>query len=138
MQENPEKQGLSLWFVALAAVFVICLITANIIAVKLLPAAVIFFPVSDIVGHMITEVYGSRQARRVIWLGFACNLRAVFLTVAFAGVRKSGYTSLTAFLNRVLSADQVRLQEQVAYTYDKDGSSATKRCIGTPTNASPR
>ena len=77
MQENPDKQGLSLWFVALAAVFVICLITANIIAVKLLPAAVIFFPVSDIVGHMITEVYGSRQARRVIWLGFGCNVLAV-------------------------------------------------------------
>jgi len=86
MQENPEKQGLSLWFVALAAVFVICLITA----VQLLPAAVIFFPVSDIVGHMITEVYGSRQVRRVIWLGFACNLRAVFPTVAFAGVMPAG------------------------------------------------
>ena len=80
-------------FLAVLALFIGCLIAANIIAVKLvivagllLPAAVIIFPVSYIVGDVITEVYGYRQARRVIWLGFACNLRAVFLTVAFAGV----------------------------------------------------
>ena len=67
-----------------AAVFVTCLITANIIAVKLisvfglvLPAAVIIFPVSYIVGDVLTEVYGYDQARRVIWLGFFCNLIAV-------------------------------------------------------------
>ena len=84
-REDFEKQGFSPWFVALVALFVTCLITANIIAVKLvsvagmlLPAAVIIFPVSYIVGDVITEVYGYRQARRVIWLGFACN----FLTVA--------------------------------------------------------
>jgi uncharacterized integral membrane protein (TIGR00697 family) len=65
-------------------VFVTCLITANIIAVKLisvagfiLPAAVIIFPISYIVGDVLTEVYGYRQARRVIWLGFFCNLIAV-------------------------------------------------------------
>ena len=27
--------------------------------------------------HVLTEVYGYRQARRVIWLGFLCNLIAV-------------------------------------------------------------
>jgi len=55
--------------------------TANIIAVKLirvygllLPAAIIIFPISYIVGDVLTEVYGYRQARRVIWLGFFCNL----------------------------------------------------------------
>jgi len=67
-----------------AAVFVTCLITANIMAVKLisvfglvLPAALIIFPVSYIVGDVLTEVYGYDQARRVIWLGFFCNLIAV-------------------------------------------------------------
>lgn len=68
----------------IAAVFVTCLITANIIAVKLivvaglvLPAAVIIFPVSYIIGDILTEVYGYAAARRVIWLGFGCNLLAV-------------------------------------------------------------
>jgi hypothetical protein len=42
-----------------------------------LPAAIIIFPVSYIIGDVLTEVYGYRQARRIIWLGFFCNLLAV-------------------------------------------------------------
>jgi queuosine precursor transporter len=72
------------WFVFVVAVFITCLITANIIAVKvirvfgfILPAAIIVFPLSYVFGDVLTEVYGYRQARRVIWLGFLCNLLAV-------------------------------------------------------------
>jgi uncharacterized integral membrane protein (TIGR00697 family) len=69
-----------------AALFITCLITANIIAVKLiavgsdivLPAAIIIFPLSYIIGDILTEVYGFAWARRVIWLGFLCNLIFVF------------------------------------------------------------
>jgi len=43
-----------------------------------LPAAVLLFPLSYILGDILTEVYGYRVARRVIWLGFACNLIFVF------------------------------------------------------------
>ncbi len=84
--------GPSHWFVAVVALFVTALITANIVAVKLidvggmvLPAAIIVFPVSYIIGDVLTEVYGFRQARRVIWLGFACNLLAV-VVIWLAGV----------------------------------------------------
>ena len=71
-------------FVAITALFVTCLITANIIIAKqiiigpmVLPAAIVIFPLSYIIGDVLTEVYGYRQARRVIWLGFLCNLVAV-------------------------------------------------------------
>jgi uncharacterized integral membrane protein (TIGR00697 family) len=74
----------SSWFVIIVALFVTCLITANITAVKLinlfgfiLPAAILIFPLSYIIGDVLTEVYGYGQARRVIWLGFFCN----FITV---------------------------------------------------------
>ena len=67
------------------ALFITCLITANVIAVKiislgpfLLPAAIFIFPLSYIIGDVLTEVYGYRLARRVIWLGFLCNLIFVF------------------------------------------------------------
>lgn len=76
--------------VIIAAIFVTCLIVANIIAVKPIslgvsllgqpvsvPAAIVIFPVSYIFGDILTEVYGYRLARRVIWLGFFCNLIAV-------------------------------------------------------------
>jgi hypothetical protein len=76
-------------FVIITAVFITCLITANIIAVKvisvgpvILPAAIIIFPLSYIFGDILTEVYGYRWARRVIWLGFICNL----LFVIFARI----------------------------------------------------
>lgn len=78
------RRGYSVWFLLVVAVFITCLITANIIAVKLitvfgqvLPAAIVIFPISYIFGDVLTEVYGYRQARKVIWLGFVCNLLAV-------------------------------------------------------------
>lgn len=83
-RERIPSQQHSTWFVAVAAVFITCLIVANVIAVKLVtifgltvPAAIIIFPISYICGDVLTEVYGLRRARQMIWLGFACNLLAV-------------------------------------------------------------
>jgi uncharacterized integral membrane protein (TIGR00697 family) len=66
------------------ALFVASLLTANIISVKLIeigpiivPAGVVIFPLSYILGDILTEVYGFRWARRAIWLGFLGNLVAV-------------------------------------------------------------
>lgn len=80
------------WFVVITTFFVTTLITANIIAVKLIdiaglimPAGVIIFPISYIFGDVLTEVYGYRRARFVIWLGFACNLLVV-LSILIAGL----------------------------------------------------
>lgn len=74
----------SRYYIIIAAVFITCLITANIAAVKLVsfsglivPAGILVFPLSYIFGDVLTEVYGYREARRVIWLGFSCNLLAV-------------------------------------------------------------
>ncbi len=79
-----EDVRYSSWFMIIVALFVTSLITANITAVKLvnlfgfiLPAAILIFPLSYIIGDVLTEVYGYGQARRVIWLGFFCN----FITV---------------------------------------------------------
>jgi hypothetical protein len=70
--------------VAVAAFFVTALVVSNIIAVKLVeisgqvfPAGLVIFPLSYLLGDVLTEVYGFRAARAVIWLGFACNLVAI-------------------------------------------------------------
>lgn len=81
-------------YVVITALFVTCLITANVIGGKMigfhlfnleisLPAAVVLFPFSYVFGDILTEVYGYRQARRVIWLGFLCNL--IFVIFAMIG-----------------------------------------------------
>ena len=105
-------------FVVIAAVFVTCLITANVIAVKvvslgplILPAAIFVFPLSYIFGDILTEVYGYHQARKIIWLGFVCNLVFVFfawvgqiLPAAPLWEGQEAYVSILGYTPRLLAA----------------------------------
>jgi queuosine precursor transporter len=115
---REKTKAYSQWFVLIVAIFITCLITANIIAVKLvdvfglvLPAAVIVFPLSYIVGDVLTEVYGYSRARQVIWLGFICNL-IVVLAIWIGGLLppagfwqgQSAYQQILGFTPRLLLA----------------------------------
>ena len=108
----------SFWFVVIATLFVTCLLTANIIAVKLIllmgflvPAGIIVFPLSYLFGDVLTEVYGYGAARRVIWLGFACNLLAV-IAILLGGLApaapfwhdQAAYQTILGFTPRLLLA----------------------------------
>jgi uncharacterized integral membrane protein (TIGR00697 family) len=71
-------------FVTIAAFYVTTLVVSNIIAVKLaevggrvFDAGNILFPLAYMLADVLTEVYGFRAMRRVILLGFACNVLAV-------------------------------------------------------------
>jgi queuosine precursor transporter len=113
-----EDQRFSAYFVAVAAVFVTCLVVYNIIAVKLisvggfiLPAAIAIFPISYLLADVLTEVYGFRAARRVIWLGFFCNLLAVAaiyvggaLPAAVFWPNQPAYDSILGATPRILGA----------------------------------
>lgn len=92
---NGEFSGL---FLTIACLFVSCLLISNIIAGKLimvhglvLPAAVILFPVTYIFGDVMTEVYGFRRARLVIWIGFACNLLMALVFLAAIALPSPGF-----------------------------------------------
>ena len=105
-------------FVILTALFVTCLITANVIAVKvvsfgfvIVPAAIFVFPLSYIFGDVLTEVYGYRLARSVIWLGFAANL--IFVAFAWLGQElppapfwdaQTAYVRILGYAPRLLGA----------------------------------
>lgn len=108
----------SQWFVIVTVIFVTCLIIANIIAVKLinvfdrtLPAAIVIFPISYICGDVLTEVYGYSRARKVIWLGFFCNLIAVMaiwagqiLPAASFWEGQKAYENILGYTPRLLGA----------------------------------
>ena len=112
---EPRVTGL---FLVLAALFVTLLVTSNIIAVKLidvygriLPAAIVLFPMTYILGDIFTEVYGFRFARRVIWLGFLCNAVAVvgfwvggILPAAGFWEGQDAYDSILGYTPRLLMA----------------------------------
>jgi len=87
-------------FVVVAAFFVTALVVSNIIAVKLVeisgqvfPAGLVIFPLSYLLGDVLTEVYGFRAARAVIWLGFACNLVALGAIQAAIHLPAAGFWS---------------------------------------------
>ena len=74
-----SKPHFSTRFLVMAVVLVVCLITSNFFVPRLwqvgrlplqLSGAVLLFPVSYILNDCITEVYGYRKARLVIWLAF--------------------------------------------------------------------
>jgi hypothetical protein len=121
LQASNTQLKYSHWFIIVVALFVTCLITANIIAVKfisvfglVLPSAIIIFPISYILGDVLTEVYGYRQARRVIWLGFSCNLIlvvAVWLGQLLPGASfwdgQAAYERILGYTPRILAASFV-------------------------------
>jgi uncharacterized integral membrane protein (TIGR00697 family) len=114
----PAATHISSRFLVIAVAFVTCLIVSNITAVKLitvsgfiLPGAIVIFPITYIIGDVLTEVYGYAKARRVIWLGFAANLFAV-ATFALVGVlpaagfwgAQEAYDTILGATPRILAA----------------------------------
>lgn len=90
--KTSHKGVLTIPFMLLSVLFVVCLIVSNLIEIKTieigwltLTAGVVVFPVSYIINDCVVEVYGFRKARLMIWVGFAMSLlTAVFLNLAIA------------------------------------------------------
>lgn len=92
-RENASASGLHFRYYDLVmAAFVTILLLSNLIGAAkpsyiVLPngeqwsfgAGVLFFPVSYIIGDVLTEVYGYARARRVIWTGFAALAFMAFM-----------------------------------------------------------
>jgi uncharacterized integral membrane protein (TIGR00697 family) len=96
--EHLEARALAgrplLYFDYVMAAFVTILLLSNVIgagkvAVVNLPgigawpfgAGILFFPVSYVIGDVLTEVYGYARARRCIWAGFAAMLFMAFMSL---------------------------------------------------------
>ncbi len=93
------------------AAFVAILLLSNVIgagkvAVVTLPligpwpfgAGILFFPVSYVIGDILTEVYGYARARRVIWAGFAATVFMAFMAwVVVALPPAPSWTNQTAY-----------------------------------------
>ncbi len=88
--EHPSKnrRGDELPLIVVTALFVTLYLTSNIMAVKVIglmnlfyfDAGTITFPLTYMLGAVITEIWGYRIARRTIFMTFVCNLILVFFT----------------------------------------------------------
>lgn len=76
------------YFTLITGLFVAVLLISNIASSKIVAlgpwtfdGGTILFPISYIFGDVLTEVYGYRKSRQVIWIGFGC---ALLMTVVLA------------------------------------------------------
>lgn len=76
------------------AAFVAILLCSNIIGAAKISqiggftfgAGVLFFPLSYVLGDVLTEVYGYARARKVVWAGFAALAFASFMSYAIVAM----------------------------------------------------
>jgi uncharacterized integral membrane protein (TIGR00697 family) len=107
----------------LATLFVTCLITANIITVKLIsvwgwtvPAGIIAYPLTFLFTDVITELYGRKTASRVVWLGFGASILMVILVVG-GGLLKpaSFWEGQAAYESTLGMVPRIVLASMIAY-----------------------
>ncbi|OYX65319.1 MAG: hypothetical protein B7Y88_09060 [Sphingomonadales bacterium 32-64-17] len=108
---NRQTAGGFRYYPYVMAAFVAILLLSNIIGASkpsylTLPggsqwafgAGVLFFPISYIIGDVLTEVYGYANARRVIWTGFAAlAFMAVMAAVVVALPPAQGWPGQEAY-----------------------------------------
>lgn len=82
VSENPLKNRKLPPLVIIVALLVTFYLAANVMAVKLIEvfgvtifdAGTVVFPLTYMLGDVLTEIWGYSTAKRVIWLTFACEV----------------------------------------------------------------
>ena len=90
VSENPLKnrRESTMPLMAVTALFVTLYLVSNIMAVKVISiagwfyfdAGTITFPFAYMLGDVLTEIWGYRTAKKIIWLTFVCNVVMVICT----------------------------------------------------------
>lgn len=80
------KEKVSISFLLLAITFCVCLIAANLLGIKIIQignfavsAGLLVFPISYIINDCLTEVWGFKKARIVIFTAFLMNIFIVLI-----------------------------------------------------------
>lgn len=125
VSENPVKNRNDSFssLVIISGLLITLYLTSNIMAVKLISvfgmtwfdAGTITFPFAYMLGDVLTEVWGFRTAKKVIWLTFFCNILLVLAT--FLGVFlpypeymsdiANAYATIFAYVPRIVLASLV-------------------------------
>jgi len=107
VQKNRDVESRSGDFnplVVITALMVTTYLSANVMAVKVMDvfgtamfdAGTLIFPFAYMLGDVLTEIWGFRTARKVIFLCFACNLILMGATALATLVPSPGYLAETA------------------------------------------
>jgi len=111
------------YFNVISGLFVAVLLISNIVSTKIVDlkwftfdGGTLLFPLSYIFGDILTEVYGYRRTRQVIWLGF---FSALLLSLAVIIVGRlpaaSGWDNQAAYDKILGLAPRIVLASLIAY-----------------------
>lgn len=106
VSENPFKNRTdgNTPLIVVTALFVTLYIVSNIMAVKIISffglfyfdAGTITFPFAYMLGDVLTEIWGYKTARKVIWITFVCNIIMVLSTQVGVWLPSPNYLDATA------------------------------------------
>ncbi len=106
VSENPFKNraGGEMPLMVVTALFVTLYLVSNVMAVKVIglfglfyfDAGTITFPFAYMLGDVLTEIWGYRTARKVIWMTFLCNIIMVICTQVGVWLPSPDYLDATA------------------------------------------
>ena len=110
VSENPSKNRIKnqmnnhTALMIVTALFVTSYLVSNVMAVKVISlfglfyfdAGTIVFPFAYMLGDVLTEIWGYRTARKVIWLTFMCNIIMVVCTQIGVWLPSPDYLDETA------------------------------------------
>ncbi len=111
------------YFDLITGLFVAVLLISNIASSKIVEiwkftfdGGTILFPLSYIFGDILTEVYGYRKSRRVIWIGFFCAF-LMSLTLGLVGLIKpaSGWEFQEAYMRILGQTPRIVAASLIAY-----------------------
>ena len=118
-----KKQQYSEIFVFISIIFVSCILISNILASKIInvfgismTSGVLVFPISYVLGDVMTEIYGYEKTKKVIIYGFISNL---LMVIAFYLAMKLPYPDYwqnqEAFIAILSNTPRVLLASFIGY-----------------------
>lgn len=107
----------------ITVIFVVVLLVSNIASSKItqigeltLDGGTILFPLSYIFNDILTEVYGFKRSRKVIWYGFSASILASFIFAIVAWLPSaSGWNNQDAYLTILGQTPRIVLASLIAY-----------------------
>ncbi len=115
-----KNKKMSRKFTFLASLFTVCLIASNLFEIKIFQGLVwpfgnhpslpltggfLIFPISYILNDCLTEVYGLKNARLVIWMAFLMNLSVVGMAQVVRILPSAEFWNGQAHFDYIFAAD---------------------------------
>jgi queuosine precursor transporter len=122
-QSHESVASRSKYLFYVGVLFVAVLMISNTTAGKLIEvgpfivsAAIVIFPISYIFGDILTEVYGYKASRKVVWSGFAALiLMSFFYWVILALPAASFWQNQSAFEAVLGAVPRITIASMIAY-----------------------